>query len=639
MNNLIAVDNVEPSIFHGLFNNIWFEPWTEFQTIMSEGMQTLSQIEKDKSLNTVRRSSNKSELLESHDVTPKRSSPVLRDTSTPGIDKEHIPCLLLNETDFVCRWIEAAYPRTTAKIGKDIISSEHIFCNASKDMIHRFMRKLVKKENNAGKDQDRECSSYSQSPDSKSIPLKPVIPLTQAADQWVFRYSQDEPTSIPIYCYQFEDRTEDITGILPFYRNVRPSDSDSSESLVDLEIEIPVRSQRDMYISGASPEQVAAHFNTLFSLNNDTSEEEELEHSSGRLVISIAQAISRAILTKTGCTYLANHKMALALQVKEDPNSETFGAKVLVTGALKPNKKLGRSDAILGLTRYCFEQDMKLQDDQLLDPMRRLILGFSYNTYNSIDRIVPLPSSWRPGERYPSFRNRASTTTIRNAGEDEGDASDGVQNLETTNLVHPNEDKLLMRLFGSTEGLLAVGYSGVVVRGMLEGEAVAIKTWNERDLPGFLDLRREIGVYKHIKQKCPAILGSAVPTFKIGWDRPDVISVYHKQPVLVTGLMGTEISKLETTIRVVDGDRCVSVTTEERHQICASAMKSLKQLHDNGFQHGDIAFRNMRVARNKDCDKTWKVWWIDLGRAFHKESFASHFKAREMKACKNLFNS
>lgn len=52
----------------------------------------------------------------------------------------------------------------------------------------------------------------------------------------------------------------------------------------------------------------------------------------------------------------------------------------------------------------------------------------------------------------------------------------------------------------------------------------------------------------------------------------------------------------------------------EEPLICESALQSIKELHDNGFSHGDVDLRNLRVQRTESSSVSqWKCWWIDPG--------------------------
>lgn len=382
--------------------------------------------------------------------------------------------------------------------------------------------------------------------------------------------------------------------------------------------------------------------------------------------------------------------MSFALRVVEDPEAERFRAKMFVTGAIPSNKEPGQVSALLGFTRFCLQMEEDYDDEDLFDPMRRLTMGFSYLAYNSDIDEDTLDPDWCPGDfendsqgssshagrtQSENFRrtevsrqfdavctekvdcdidsNEDDTRTDMSSGSDSSASTKIVgENLDVHNVnlpvmsgrygskyFHSITDEKPMNMFASSNGTVAVGASGVVIKAVWDGFQASAKMWNGHKRERFLNLRREIRIYRRIASKCHCILGSAVPRFLFGWDRPDTRLVYRKEFILVMEFVGSAVVKDESNCMLLLSEDSIALANKnEQRSIFEAALRSLSVLHQNGFFHGDAALRNMRIAR-PETEHGWKVWWIDLGKALEVRSTGSEsYFNMEIRQCLALFD-
>ena len=497
------------------------------------------------------------------------------------------------------------------------------------------------------------------------VPVRPIIRLSQTPDRALFRIAENDRGAIPVCCYEYKAPALDLSGlqISEISETSVPKDRSSSTPHDSLRKDAKNEDDDDqsedfMYLPGLSAKIIANEYNRLFK-NPLHMDKKRPEYANERVVLlPIAQVICQALLSKTGCVFLTNHQMSFALRVEE--NKEKFGAKIYVTGAIPSNQVPGQFAAMLGFSKYCMDRVMQENERDMLDPQRRLLNSLSYKAYHADISDEQLDPDWCPmgpphdgssqGPQSGTYHghNRGVAGPVVGKSEILFDNYDGDVLSDRTNALTSQElndarglsrsamDERLKEMFATTGEVLGVGASGVIVQGVWDGKKVAIKMWNGHNRNGFLSIRREIRVYERLREKCPYLLGRAVPGYVLGWDRPQALSVYRKELILILENVGDRIWKDRDEKLWIDSGNCYEmVEMASIPAVCDAALSSLTEIHAQGFLHGDIAFRNVRVAKT---GSGWKAWWLDLGDAIEvsddMESLC--FKLEKIK-CRSIF--
>ena len=498
-----------------------------------------------------------------------------------------------------------------------------------------------------------------QDPQSLTVPVRPVVRLSQTPDRALFRIAENDRGAVPVCCYEYKAPALDLSGLHTPGSSKKTTRNGRFASALD-ESRAEEESEDFMYMTGLSAKIISNEYNRLFR-NPLHMDKKRPEFADARAVLlPIAQAICQALLSKTGCVFLTNHQMSFALRVEE--NKERFGARVFVTGAIPSNRVPGQFAAMLGFSKYCMDRVRNEEERNMLDPQRRLLTSLSYKAYHADISDEQLDPDWCPmgppddgcsTDSKPVTRHARSCATRDSMVDESGILLDNYNEkvlLDRTNAFARPElitlqrmsrssiDERFKKMFATTEEVLGVGATGVLVRGVWEGKKVAIKMWNGHSRDGFLSIRREIRIYDRLREKCPYLLGCAVPGYFLGWDRRQELSVYRKELILVLEHVGDRIWRDRDGIFWIDrGRNYEMLKTENVQTICGAALSSLAKLHTQGFLHGDIALRNVRVSRT-ESGSGWKVWWVDLGRAFEfKDGEESSCFKLEKKKCLSIF--
>ena len=500
------------------------------------------------------------------------------------------------------------------------------------------------------------------------VPVRPIIRFSQTPDRALFRIAENDRGAVPVCCYEYKAPALDLSGMqiseppeasIPKYCSASAPHNSRRDDRTD---EDDVDQSEDfMYCPGLSAKIIANEYNRLFK-NPLHMDKKRPEYANERVVLlPIAQVICQALLSKTGCVFLTNHQMSFALRVEE--NKGKFGAKVFVTGAIPSNQAPGQFAAMLGFSKYCMDRVKQEKERDMLDPQRRLVNSLSYKAYHADISGELLDPDWCPmgpphdgssaglqsGTHHAHNRRVAGPTVGKSeillcsySGDVLSDRTNALISLELNSLQRPSRsamDERLKEMFATTGELLGVGASGVIVQGVWDEKKVAIKMWNGHCRNGFLSIRKEIHVYERLREKCPHLLGRAVPGYFLGWDRPQALSVYKKELILVLENVGDRIWKDRDGKLWIDNGKCYEVVgMASIPAICAAALSSLTELHEQGFLHGDIALRNVRVAKTGSVC-SWKAWWLDLGDACEVSDDVDSlcFKLEKMK-CRSIFS-
>lgn len=225
--------------------------------------------------------------------------------------------------------------------------------------------------------------------------------------------------------------------------------------------------------------------------------------------------------------------------------------------------------AIFSLAKYCIDEDKAGDGEEQMARMRHIQSVISNAKYNA-----PTFSSQSSGEQWlPANKTeRGSGNLETGSAKTPHSASRAVDvsntratwlgspksfNAETMNMEFGlsssvmlgsgkkaissriNED--LKNLFMTNRGILSTGSRGVVLKGVLNGQEVAVKMWSREIGSGMKALCREIEIYKKLQAKCPFVLGFALPKMLLGWDEPRHNSVYKDMVILITAYIGEEI--------------------------------------------------------------------------------------------------
>lgn len=171
-------------------------------------------------------------------------------------------------------------------------------------------------------------------------------------------------------------------------------------------------------------------------------------------------------------------------------------------------------------------------------------------------------------------------------------------------------------------------------------QKVAVKILSRECRSGLKALRREINRYTKLQSTCPSILGSALPRMLLAWDEPNHKSVYRSIVILITEFVGKEVVRdIHEQMWLVGSEGREKVHVSEEPAVYESALQSLQKLHENGFAHGDVALRNLRISRKRNgAFSNWICWWIDLGLS--TEVSTQREKIRfdlDTKKCRSLF--
>lgn len=444
-----------------------------------------------------------------------------------------------------------------------------------------------------------------------------------------------------------------------------PGDTRESQGLMGYE---------NIYKEGSSASQVAGHFNALFSRIEylDTRLSDFAAHR--QVLYPVAQTICQALLSRSGCGFLYNHQTGIAFRAVEvDPNNSNR-ITVFVTGVIGCNERPGNVAAMFSLAKYCIDEDIDINRDEQIGRMRRLhriisnaaYKAPSFSSRSSGEQWLPSSDtgtdshSNRTGQLPPSAGrqvNSAPNELDRRGRQPESPTAVKVSPMNSSSTFMRLEVSLpgagrtsairkcgikeeLAEMFMTNKGIVATGSSGIILRGLWRGNEVAIKIWSGELRSGLNALRREIRIYKKLQSNCPSILGSAVPKLMLGWEEPNHDSVYRNILILVTEFVGKEVLRdINGDMWLAVSDGYVKVDVGDEPHICESALRSLKELHDNGFAHGDVALRNLRIScRRIGSVLSWTCWWLDLGisKEVRKTSDRIRFDL-DRKECISLF--
>lgn len=300
-----------------------------------------------------------------------------------------------------------------------------------------------------------------------------------------------------------------------------------------------------------------------------------------RVVLQVvAQALSQALLSQSGCVGLTNGMYAVLFMVQPDELDEN-GVIVRVSRGFRAERRSpgGPTHALAALSRHAIDTVRK--NEMLPGVVRECAL-----------RVGNARTECYFDDRLPGGCRRP----VARLGVD-GGVSD--------------TDKWLREVMGKHYGVIGLGSSGVVLESSWNGKRVAAKLWNERDLDGLRDLLDEIRMYRILQEDDMGVLGVCVPRLVMSRDEPET------EAVLVTELVGKSLRRGDEGILLMgEGEEWEAVELWEEENIITAAKKSLRRLHESGILHGDVCMENVRVARRRRFGGwTWRVWWIDLGQA------------------------
>ena len=203
------------------------------------------------------------------------------------------------------------------------------------------------------------------------------------------------------------------------------------------------------------------------------------------------------------------------------------------------------------------------------------------------------------------------------------------------------DDELIGEAMMSGIGLLGEGSYGVVRKARVRGREMAVKSWGGidigRDIAETRTIYHEIVVYCYIANVHPTLLGTSLPNLiAVGFDP-------WAGPVLVTEVVGDALSVDRGGLYMGEGENKKKILQKDIASLTSSAMECLKALHNCGITHCDAVYRNLRVAllgaKNGESEvdsARWKVWWVDLGISNIKASKVG--LETEMHKCSTMFD-
>lgn len=433
---------------------------------------------------------------------------------------------------------------------------------------------------------------------------------------------------------------------------------------------------------------------------SDGDSDSDIESISAAARNPVAQALTYCLSVASGCCYLFNYDVGIALHVIAI-NEETKKIHVGVSRAFHRGSD-STGGAVGSIIALCLHSIKRLDGDESLPKRLEEIADRvsgewkdSEGTQNSTEPSVQAQISRNTESGYPLAKRArtggcnddlaspktAFSKALLVSPEECGSHSstDATYSLESNDYprhrgyehhdddVHLDGEESLN--FRKLE-LLANGYSGEVWLGMRKGSKVTVKVWNKASRDGLAQLCQEVEIYKKIKEEYPVLFESAVPRLISAWTDLDTedssgrVSKYPNsvlrndfyssdEPVLIIQYVGKELYRDKNGVLFCgERDDFLQMDVSDEKLIFKAARESLDALHSKGFIHGDIALRNLRVEFNPfqpelkfDSEvsnstmqtRKCRAWWIDLGQARIMPDKSPRFYV-ERRDCRSLFH-
>lgn len=400
-----------------------------------------------------------------------------------------------------------------------------------------------------------------------------------------------------------------------------------------------------------------------------------LTRSSGKgsyydVFLPVAQAIVQALLTESGCSMLYTHQEAIAFEVSkpvetgkcENLETKRRPIRVRVSRAFPCDEEPGNICALVALAEYsCHQAD----SDERKSEVRELFNLLTHRQYEQRLRKYGNYSGGsergqqaqggglqaRDGEqKAPDGGNQAQNEKERcskSAPVDKENSSKSINRplIRSNHQFDPHDvivsndrdggfPQALAEILETSEGVIGIGSSAIVLGGLYRGQRVAVKSWNGVNREGLHCFLHELEMYKFLLQSNAPVLGIGIPFFRIAKAYP------VEDAVLIIDHVGETIMRsCNGKLMMRSGKLWAELPKRDIKEIGRAAVYSLKKLHYSGILHGDISLRNLRVQRldhvSVKSKPSWRAWWIDLGLSWH--CCPERERELEVRECVRLF--
>ena len=355
----------------------------------------------------------------------------------------------------------------------------------------------------------------------------------------------------------------------------------------------------------------------------------------GRMV---AQALSQALHTTTGCGVLFNHNFALFMQVSgvqggrvvvevsdifscDTAPSALHGVVAILQHALAVNNK-ARSKAVVECVSTIGRQALAPGTG---DGGISSLQPGSSRAHEEQDSEGGKGTKARGGRRTADMKgvdseSPASVHSPRPEGHwslvpayDYSWLSRDMYDMTTKEwtmdrMERWEDDVLIEKLVANRDRWDGLhGGCGQISTSRLGDMKVVLKWWFGYDKEYIPVMHHEMRMYCMLATKHPEVMGVVVPRLvAVGMH-------YWFDAVLAVEFVGERVQRVKD--RVMVGSEVLG--KEDVEMLLDAASHSLKVLHECGIMHGDVAARNIQAERVTDelGNKKWRVWWIDLGCA------------------------
>lgn len=369
----------------------------------------------------------------------------------------------------------------------------------------------------------------------------------------------------------------------------------------------------------------------------------------------LAQALSYAMMSRSGCGWLWTHNQALFFYV-DKVQTYRHGVRQVVVRISPLLFCNGHPSTIHGIMAWMLEaRRLACVGDETAKVDRLRELYECLQTVGSDEWLYEYPEALGSsgGGSPVAYRTRGSASGGAGSSSTQQTArmrepsfvkqelhrweTRFLQSVERQRLqkvlpymLERIDNALIEQAFRSRGELIGWGRGGIVVRSTVEGEEVALKYWNSAYLDTFDMIVNEIATYCDMASRNAKSLGFVVP------DLVGIGMQYWVGPVILTKAVGESVHRCGEKIKVGGNELNDTETAEMREAL----LKCVQDLHRDGVHHGDIALRNIRAEKKKG-EISVRPWLVDLGLATLRtgEAFVEDdgYMSRDERKCRELF--